>query len=109
MAKILLKAQGIYGSVILMDDRVVINRPGIMNFIRYGKLAKREIPLTAISEVVYTAPTWVTVGEIEFVRAGNSRDERNEKFGANVLKFSRRRRADFEALKEKLFEMIGKR
>lgn len=109
MGKVLMQAQGIYGSVTLMNDRVVINRPGFINFIRYGKLAKREIPLAAISEVIFTPPTWVTVGEIEFVRAGNSRDDRNEKFNANTLKFPRRRRQEFEMLKEKMFEMIGKR
>jgi len=109
MAKLLLRATGIYGAILLMDDRVVIARPGFINFIRYGKNAKREIPISAISEVIFTAPTWFTVGEIEFVRAGNSRDDRNEKYNGNVMKFPRKRSAEFEALKEKMFEMIGKK
>lgn len=107
MAKIILKAQGINGAMLLMSDRVVIQRPGIINFIRYGKFATREIPLSAVSEVIFTQPTLVTVGEIEIVRAGNSRDDRAEKFNANSLKFARRKKADFEAIKEKLFEMMN--
>lgn len=109
MAKIIMKAQGMYGTLVLMTDRLIIQRPGIFNFIRYGKNATREIPLGAISEVIYTAPTWVTVGEIEIVRAGNSRDERNEKINANALKFARRKAKDFAAIKEKLFELMNQR
>jgi hypothetical protein len=109
MAKILSQAQGIYGSLILTGDRVIIRRTGFMNFIRYGKRATREIPLSAISEVIYTAPTWFTVGEVEFVRAGNSRDDRNDKMNANALKFRRKDHKKFEAIKEKIFEMIGQK
>lgn len=107
MAKLIMKAQGMNGALLLMDDRIIIQRPGIINFIRYGKNATREIPLSAISEVVFTAPTWVTVGEIEIVRAGNSRDERKEKLNANSLRFARRRLNDFTVIKEKLFEMMN--
>ncbi len=109
MAKLLMKAQGMNGMLLLLTDRVVIKRPGILNFIRYGKNATREIPLTAISEVIFTSPTWVTVGEIEIVRAGNSRDDRAEKINANSLKFARRKVKEFEAIKERIFETIGKR
>jgi len=108
-AKILMQAEGIYGTIALTTDRVVIKRPGLINFFRYGKYASREIPLSAISEVIFTAPTILTVGEIEFVRAGNSRDDRAEKFNANTLKFKRKKAKEFEAIKEKIFEMIGKR
>lgn len=107
MAKLIMKAQGMNGALLLMSDRLIIQRPGIFNFIRYGKNATREIPLAAISEVIFTAPTWVTVGEIEIVRAGNSRDDRAEKLNANVLKFARRRAKDFSLIKEKLFEMMN--
>ena len=109
MAKILMQAQGIYGTLVLTGDRVIIRRTGIINFIRYGKRATREIPLSAISEVIFTAPTWFTVGEIEFVRAGSSRDDRNEKLNANALKFPRKRAKTFEVIKEKIFELIGQK
>ena len=107
MAKLIMKAQGMNGALLLMNDRIVIQRPGIINLIRYGKNATREIPLAAISEVIFTAPTWVTVGEIEIVRSGNSRDDRAEKFNANCLRFARRKVKEFTAIKEKLFEMMN--
>ena len=109
MAKLIMKAQGMNGALVLMTDRVVILRPGIFNLIRYGKNSKREIPLSAISEVIFTAPTWVTVGEIEIVRAGNSRDDRNEKLNANSLRFARRKVKEFETIKEKIFEMMNQK
>lgn len=109
MAKVIMEAKGIYGSLLLTNDRVIIRRPGIINFIRYGKLARREIPLSQISEVIHTPPTWLTVGDIEFVRAGSSRDDHREKYNANSLKFSRRKAKDFETIKEKIFELIGQK
>lgn len=108
MAKELMRAQGMSGALILMNDRVVIHRPGFINFVRYGKSAKREIPLSAISEVIFTAPTWVTVGEIEFVRAGRSNDDRTSHTNsANSLRFARRKVKEFEAIKEKIFELMN--
>jgi hypothetical protein len=106
-SKLIMKAQGMNGALLLMNDRLIIQRPGLLNLIRYGKNATREIPLAAISEVIFTAPTWVTVGEIEIVRAGSSRDERNEKLNANSLRFARRKVKEFTAIKEKLFEMMN--
>ncbi len=113
MAKILMKAQGLNGELILMTDRVVINRPGIFNFLRYGPNAKREIPLSAISEVIFTPPTIFTMGEIELVRSGRSSDDKkSSNSSANSMRFARRKVKEFEMIKEKIFEImdqIGRR
>ena len=61
MSKVLLRVEGMDGQIELLADRVVIHRAGLWNAVKYGLNAKREIPLGAISEVVFQTsndPIW---------------------------------------------------
>lgn len=107
MAKVLMKAQGFDGTIILMNDRVVIDRPGIINFFKYGRAAKREMPLSAISEVVFKPATMFSHGEIELVRSGRASDDRKLQNKANKLRFRKIQNQQFEVLKEKIFEIMN--
>ena len=105
MAKILMSIAGMDGQVELMSDRVVIHRRGLWNVLKYGINSRREIPIGAISEITFRSPSLITFGEIDFVRSGRSADEK--KLGSNsAVKFSRKSAAEFEKLKEKVFEMV---
>lgn len=94
------------GQVELMTDRVVIKREGLWNMFKYGMNAKREIPLGAISEVAFKGATAFRFGEIEFVRSGRSTDEK-KKNNTNAVRFNKKSDAQFEKLKEKVFEMVN--
>lgn len=108
MAKLIASAKGVDGIVSVYNDRVVIDRKGIWNFFKYGASASREIPIVALSEVIFRKATFVTVGEIEFVRSGNSSDDRREtKNVFNGMKFLKKHQPRFELIKEKVFEMIN--
>lgn len=105
MAKTLMKLAGLDGQVELMSDRVVIHRKGIVNAVRFGFGAKREIPIGAISEVVFKDATAFRFGEIEFVRSGRSTDERKASRNSTV-RFRKLQAPQFEELKEKIFELM---
>ncbi|MCE2926998.1 MAG: DUF4429 domain-containing protein [Rickettsiales bacterium] len=106
MAKLLMKVKGFDGEVELMNDRVVILRSGVFNMFKYGLNSKREIPLAAISEVMFKPPVLLGMGSIEFVRSGRSADEK--KNAANsIVKFKKTNAKQFEMLKEKVFELIN--
>lgn len=106
MAKVIMKAIGMDGQVYLMTDRVVIKREGIWNMFKYGMNATREIPLGAISEVAFRAANVLRFGEIEFVRSGRSTDEK-KKTNSNAVRFNKKASPQFEALKEKVFDMVN--
>lgn len=105
MSKRLMYVEGGDGQVELMNDRVVIHRKGLWNMFVYGLNARREIPLSAVSEVVFKPAGGIRFGEIEFVRSGRSMDE-GKKWQSNAVKFNKKKNAEFEALKEKAFELI---
>jgi len=67
----------------------------------------REIPLAAISEVAFRTASALRFGEIEFVRSGRSGDEnKKKKINPNAVRFKRDKNQAFEALKEKIFELV---
>ncbi|MFW0776603.1 MAG: hypothetical protein ACN2B6_02665 [Rickettsiales bacterium] len=105
MGKILMRADGFDGQVELTKDRVIIHRQGVWNLFKYGLNARREIPLVAISEVVFKPPLMLGLGQIEFVRSGRSPDEQ-KKTNYSAVKFKKANAPQFEALKEKIFELI---
>ena len=105
MAKVIMRVAGIDGQVALLADRVVITREGILNIFTFGFNSKREIPLTAISEVIFKNPTLFRMGQIEFVRSGRSADERKTTKQSTV-KFRKSQMDNFETLKEKIFELM---
>jgi len=102
--KVLMRVEGMDGQVEVMADRVVIHRAGIWNAFKFGLNAKREIPLGMIAEVGFR-PARIQFGEIEFIRGGMNTDEKKVKTGA--VKFGRKHNEQFEALKEKVFELIN--
>ncbi len=104
MAKLIMRAKGINGDVELMDDRVVIKRPGIINMFFYGLNSTREIPLMAISEVSFR-PAKFGMGKIEFVRSGRSTQEKKQM--DTIVKFAPKHGRDFEIIKEKAFELMN--
>jgi hypothetical protein len=105
MAKSIMFVEGFDGNVELMTDRVVIHRPGIWNMLKYGMNSKREIPLIAISEVVFKPPLLLGMGSIEFVRGGRSQSE-HTKTNYSLVKFKKKKLFEFEELKEKIFELM---
>ena len=105
MAKRIMAVIGINGQVELLPDRVVIHRQGLFNALQFGFNAKREIPLSAISEVMFR-PASFGMGTIEFVRSGTSADDKKNAKHSTVT-FNRKQTEQFEALKEKVFELIN--
>lgn len=105
MAKLIMRVEGFDGIVELMADRVVISRPGMWNFFKYGFNSKREIPLSAVSEVVLKPPLLLGFGSIEFVRMGRSQNE-HIKTNYSLVKFKKIKYDQFETLKEKIFEIM---
>ena len=100
-----MRANGLDGQVALLSDRIVIQRAGLLNAMKYGFNSQREIPLSAISEVMFRAARGISFGSIEFVRSGRSVDEK-DKAKHSVVKFNNKSNAEFEKLKEKVFELI---
>lgn len=106
MARRIMFVEGFDGQVELMNDRVVIHRPGIWNMFKYGFNSKREIPLLAISEVVLRQPLMLGMGSIEFVRSGRSQNE-HTKVNYSLVKFKKSAMPHFEMLKEKIFDLLN--
>ena len=106
MAKSIMYVTGIDGQVELLPDRVVIHRKGFVNSLFFGFNSRREIPLGQISEVAFRDATRMKYGIIEFIRSGRSTDER--KGGSCIVKFNRKSAPQFEALKEKAFQLLQK-
>jgi hypothetical protein len=98
-------AAGMDGQVELLPDRVVIHRKGLLNSLFYGFNARREIPLGAISEVMFRDASRFKYGVIEFVRSGSSVSERKNQ-GTCIVKFNRAQMPFFEEIKEKAFEIM---
>lgn len=107
MAKVIMKVSGIDGQIALLSDRVVITRDGFLNVFSFGFNSRREIPLAAISEVMFRGASMLKPGHIEFVRSGRSQDERKNSKQSTV-KFRKLNGAKFEELKEKIFELMEK-
>lgn len=106
MAKLLMSAHGFDGTIDLMNDRVVISRTGVFNMMKYGLNASREIPIAAISEIIYKPPIMLGMGSIEFVRSGRSTDEK-KKNNESRVRFKKLKQHEFKKLKEKVFEMVN--
>lgn len=105
MAKVIMKVAGIDGQVTLLSDRIIITREGWLNVFSFGFNSRREIPLLAISEVMFRNASFFRPGHIEFVRSGRSQDERKSAKQATV-KFRKLHTGQFEAFKEKVFELM---
>ncbi len=105
MAKLIMRVEGLNGQVELLADRVVIHRKGLWNALTYGLNAKREIPLSAMSEVQFKEASRFNFGEIEFVGGGRAAQTK-KKINLNAVKFRRDKNQEFEMLKEKMFEIM---
>jgi len=107
MAKTIMKIEGIDGQLELLSDRLVIHRRGLFNALKYGFNAETEIPLAAISEVIFKAPVWLGMGTIDFIRGG--RINRDMKGGGSrtAVKFKKAQLQQFHAFKEKVFELTS--
>ncbi len=103
--KRLMYVEGMDGQVSLLPDRVVITRKGVFNIIKFGINAQSEIPLGAISEVGFRRASAITFGQIEFVRSGRSSEERVRQ-NSNAVKFPKKKEAEFERLKERVFAIL---
>ncbi|MEZ5690327.1 MAG: hypothetical protein R3D71_01515 [Rickettsiales bacterium] len=107
MGNIIMKVEGNDGQIELMSDRVIINRAGVFNIVKFGLNAKREIPVGAISEVAYKKPSLLGMGEIEFVVSGRNNSRDKKQVNHNLVKFGNKKKEEFEALKEKVFDLIN--
>ena len=105
MAKVIMRAIGVDGQIALLSDRVVIQREGLWNALRYGFHSRREIPLGAISEIMFRDAGALRFGEIEFIRGGRGPDE-HKKSKNSMVKFHKKNQKEFEDLKEKVFELV---
>jgi hypothetical protein len=106
MGKIILKAEGFDADIALLADRVVIIRKGIFNALKYGFNAKTEIPLIAISEVTFRPPILLGMGTIDFIRSGRANFDM-KRGSSTAVKFKKINLPQFEAMKEKVFELMG--
>ncbi|NBX03279.1 MAG: hypothetical protein EBR02_04315 [Alphaproteobacteria bacterium] len=104
MAKLIMRIKGFDGTIDLMNDRVVINRIGLLNAMKFSGQTRREIPLAAISEIAFKPATVIGLGEIEFVRGGRSTEEKMRV--DSIVRFRKRHNNDFETFKEKVFELM---
>jgi hypothetical protein len=109
MAKLVMKAKGVDGEVELMDDRIVINRPGIWNAIMFKFDTHREIPFSGISEIKFKTPFAIMVGKIDFVMAGGTVfiGRKQSTVSPTAVKFNKKQQKEFEVLKEKVFELMS--
>ncbi|MES2983680.1 MAG: hypothetical protein V4735_00640 [Pseudomonadota bacterium] len=99
-----MKQEGVDGVVELRVDRLILTRPGIWSLIKFNGKGRREIPYGALSEVQFKDAKALIMGEIEFVRNGsNPKDERH----FYRIKFKKNQQANFEKLKEKIFEILN--
>lgn len=107
MGKMILTVTGLDGEVELRADRVVINRKGLWNAIKFGLNATREIPLSAISEIGFKNANALMFGEIDFIVGGRV-TMAGKKKGVNptAVKFKKDKQKQFEMLKEKVFELM---
>jgi len=105
MVKVIARAIGLDGQIVLLADRVVIRREGLWNAMKYGFNSQREIPLGAISEVAFRDAGALRFGEIEFVRSGRSGDEKSNAKN-NMVRFPKKSQQEFEDLKEKVFQLM---
>lgn len=105
MGKLITRAVGIDGEVELLTDRVIINRTGIMNKLKYGSAAKREIPLSSIASVNFCEATVFKQGSIDFDFAGRSQRDTLQ----NAVRFTKKNQGAFLQLKERLFTILEKR
>ncbi|MDE3016406.1 MAG: hypothetical protein KGI29_05740 [Pseudomonadota bacterium] len=105
MAKGLMTVAGLDGQVELLSDRVVIHRQGLWNALKFGFNARREIPLSAITEVAFKPAGRFMFGEIEFVSSGRAVHHKKTA-NPSAVKFKRDKNEMFEALKEKIFQIV---
>lgn len=110
MAKQVMKAVGLDGEVVLLTDRVVINRPGWWNAILFKFDTHREIPFSSISEIKYNACIMILPGRIDFLMTGGTVVIGKKKGRGNsptAVKFNKKQEKEFAALKEKTFELMS--
>ena len=106
MATQIMTIIGIDGKIELLSDRVIITRVGLWNSIKYAGNTRREIPLSAISEVAFKPASMLTLGEIEFVRGGRSTEEK-KRINVSAVQFRKKHNGEFEIFKEKVFELMS--
>lgn len=103
MAKLIMRVEGTDGQLELMTDRIVIHRQGVFNMLKYGLAAKKEIPLSAISNIGFRDANIFKPGEISFEYAGRSqKDEKGTK-----VAFMKKKQNEFYQFKEKMFELMN--
>ncbi|MDE3060311.1 MAG: hypothetical protein KGJ06_04810, partial [Pseudomonadota bacterium] len=109
MAKPIMTLKGMDGHIDLLADRVVIHREGLWNALKFGFNSRREIPISAISEVVFKPANFFRWGEIEFVRSGRSRDDEktSKRINYNAVRFKKDQNEAFETFKEKAFQLLN--
>lgn len=100
--------EGLDGQVELREDRIIIHRKGLLNALFFGFNSRREIPLGAVSEVMFREATRIKYGVIEFIRGGSSVAERRKNTASCIVKFNRGQMDGFEKIKEKTFQLIEK-
>lgn len=102
---LLIYLEGMDGQIALTADRIIITRKGFFNILMYGLTAQREIPLGAVSEVVFKEPTLLAPGHIEFVISGRANFQ-TDRVNHNAVKFQKQHQSKFLELKEKVFALI---
>jgi len=111
MGKMIMRVEGLDGSVELLPDRVIIRHDGIWNAFKFGFNSAREIPLAAISEIGFKNSNLIMMGEIDFiVSGGGSRQMQIGKKKAanpNAVRFRKNKQQEFAVLKEKVFELMA--
>lgn len=99
------EAQGVQGSLELLEDRVVIKRKGVMAALAHGLKGDKEILLSSISSIQWREPGALTNGYIQFAFQGG-REAKGGLLQAgqdeNTVLFSRAQKAAFARVKAEI-------
>jgi hypothetical protein len=108
MGKVIMRVEGSDGVAELLPDRVVVYHEGIWNIFKFGFNAKREIPLSGISEIGFRSSNIIMFGEIDFIVAGRSTQPTglSKKAKPSAVQFNKKKQKDFEIFKEKVFQQM---
>jgi hypothetical protein len=109
MSKMIMRLEGMDGVVELMSDRVVVLHPGLWNMIRFGTNSTRELPLGAISEIGFKNANVLVWGEIDFIVGTRPMPipGQKKKVSPTSVRFKKDKQKQFEALKDKVFELMA--
>lgn len=108
----LMEVSGHTGQLTITENKIIIQRKGIMGFIARGILnGDKEIPISSITAIQYRDANWLANGQIQFSVQG----ELGHKGGAfsavndeNTILFTNKQKENFAKAKTLIDELMNK-